>query len=156
MSVVVHIKKLSNHKAIYIKRNKKLNHTTKHNTFKCYKVFPSHYQHFFIFVFLFIYFCFSLFLCFHIFITILLFNYLFSLSLDFQFLKIDILTLFGWNRFWNYIGCVHKGQVAWFVPNWCLSWFMSSQWPLTVVTFDSCLAGVPWLWSSEGSNQQNL
>ena len=112
MSVVVHIKKLSNHKEIYIKRNKKLNHTTKHNTFKCYKVFPSHYQHFFIFVFLFIYFCFSLFLCFHIFITILLFNYLFSLSLDFQFLKIDILTLFGWNRFWNYIGCFHEGQVG--------------------------------------------
>ena len=49
------------------------------------------------------------------------------------------------------IGCL----VAWYVPNWCLNWFMSSQWSLTVVPFDLCPASVPWLWSS-GSNQQNL
>ena len=48
------------------------------------------------------------------------------------------------------------GTYCWFVPNWCLNWFMSSQWSLTVVPFDTCPASVPWLWSSEGSNQQNL
>ena len=52
--------------------------------------------------------------------------------------------------------CIQKNVFRWYVPNWCISWFVSSQWSPTTVPFDSCLASVPWLRSSDGSNQQNL
>ena len=56
----------------------------------------------------------------------------------------------------SFLWVIKNVLATWFIPSWCLSWFMSSQWSLTMMPFDSRLAGVPWLWSSEGSNQQNL
>ena len=35
-----------------------------------------------------------------------------------------------------FFSLVQPLYTSWFVPNWCFSWFMSSQWSLTVVPFD--------------------